>query len=116
MCLTPAELAAYPPHRKEHRLVDYRTSANNASDADAGGVVKVEQGVGSSKGTLALALQVSWPESSATRDGKLVETLQDEGAVITARLEALKVCMLNVFSTGRQGGSTHVLVLGARKS
>lgn len=48
-------------------------------------------GAGDSPATLALAVQVSWPEDPERAEGKLVRELQDEQSVLSTRVKALKV-------------------------
>lgn len=98
--LTPEELAAAPPNRVNHQVVDCRSSsdhiaASSASATTGGGRRRggVTRGVSQKtpSGTLTLAFQVAWPEDSESKEGKLVETVQNEEVPLPSRVRALKV-------------------------
>lgn len=113
VCLTNDELKAAPPHRAEHKVAERLARSgdgtndgvnNNAAQTAANSRLKKGQtrrGAGGSRAggmgasgsptILALAVQVSWPEDPESVEGKLVRNLQNEQALLSTRVEALKV-------------------------
>lgn len=110
VCLTNDELKASPPHRAEHKVARHPARSGDGAK-DSGNTLKATNprlrktrtkrgpggghpsgmGATGSPATLALAVQVSWPEDPESAEGKLVRDLQNEQGLLSTRVEALKV-------------------------
>lgn len=110
VCFTNDELKAAPPHRTEHKATRHparsgdsgndaavntprprKTNLRKRARAKRGGGGGGAMGAAGPPTSLALAIQVSWPEDPESAEGKLVRTIQDEQGLPTIRATALKV-------------------------